>query len=138
MTKQEQIAAFLDRHVTLPRMVGPYGEAYVYPDVAWPRPTVEQVANKLLAIGEFRALQLGSWLGTTDGELIAQAVEMVSPPFYRQDVELLVAALQHAAGLQSQEGQEAAGRFALTAIGVAMVAALFIWAAGEGAPASGT
>jgi hypothetical protein len=132
MTRQEQIAVFLDRHITLPRAVSPYGEAYMYADIAWPRPSVEQVADELLAIGEFRALQLGTWLGTTDGQVIAQAVEMVSPPFYRQDVELLVAALQHSAKIQNQEGKDAAGKFALKAIGAAALAAFFIRASGEG------
>ena len=85
-----------------------------------------------LGIAEFKALQLGTWLGTTDGKVIAQAVESVTPPFYRTDVELLVAALQHAATLQQQEGQQAAGRFALGAIGVAGVVALAIASSGSG------
>ena len=135
MTKQEQIAAFLDQHITLPRVPVSYGlwgnaypwaRSYQYPYVAAQRPTVDHVARELLGITEFRALQLGTWLGTTDGQVIAQAVESVTPPFYRRDIELLVAALQHAATLQQQEGQQAAGRFALGAIGVAGVVALAI------------
>jgi hypothetical protein len=141
MTKQQQIAAFLDQHITLPRMptsYGPWGDAYPwaqtyhYPYVPTPRPTAEQVAHELLGIAEFKALQLGTWLGTTDGKIIAQAVESVTPRFYRTDVELLVAALQHAATLQQQEGQQAAGRFALGAIGVAGVVALAIASSGSG------
>jgi len=141
MTRQEQIAAFLDRHITLPRApipYGPWGVAYPwaqscrYPYVLTPRPTVEQAAHELLGLAEFRALQLGTWLGTTDGKVIAEAVETVTPPFYRQDVELLVAALQHAVALQQQEGQQAAGRYALGALGVAGVVALAIAASGSG------
>jgi hypothetical protein len=135
MTKQEQIAAFLDRHITLPRapiQYGPWGTAYPWAqghDYLYgvgPRPTVEQVAHELLSIAEFRALQLGTWLGTTDGQVITAAVESVAPPFYREDVELLVAALQHAATLQQQEGQQAADRFALGVVGVAAFVGLAI------------
>jgi hypothetical protein len=110
----------------------PWAESYHSPYFLGPRRTVEETAHELLGIVEFRALHLGTWLGTTDGRVIAEAVESVTPPFYRQDVELLVAALQHAAALQQQEGQQAAGRFALGAIGVAGVVALAIAASGSG------
>jgi hypothetical protein len=141
MTKQEQIATFLDQHITLPRAPVSYGlwgnaypwaQSYQYPYVPTQRPTVEHAARELLGITGFRALQLGRWLGTTDGQIIAQGVESVTPPFYRQDIELLVAALQHAATLQQQEGQQAAGRFALGAIGVAGAVALAIASSGSG------
>lgn len=56
---------------------------------------------------------------------------MVTPPFYSEDVELLVAALRRAAQLQQVEGQQAAGKNALIAIGVAALVALFIFGAGE-------
>lgn len=59
---------------------------------------------------------------------------MVSPPFYRQDVELLVAALQHAAALQQQEGQQVAGQYAVGAVVLAALFAVFIWSAGPSAP----
>ena len=137
MAKQEQITAFLEGHITLPRMPTTYahwGAAYpwtdTFPPGLGPRPTVEDAAHELLDIAEFRALQLGTWLGTTDGEVITRAVESVSPPFYRQDIELLVAALKHAASIQQQEGQQVAGRFALGAIGIASVVALAIASSG--------
>src|SRR6202044_2508315 len=108
---------------TLPRMTSPYSghsyrspAGYSYPYLAHQRPTPEELAAELVALAEFRALGLGSWLGTADGQVIAQAVEIVSPPFYRQDVELLVAALRHAATLQQQEGQQVAGQYAVGAI----------------------
>ena len=41
---------------------------------------------------------------------------IVTPPFYRQDIELLVDALKPAASMQQREGQEVAGRLALGAI----------------------
>ncbi|MGH9305020.1 MAG: hypothetical protein ACRDZ5_11520 [Acidimicrobiales bacterium] len=139
MTKQQQIAAFLGTHVTWPRATGGLGfwdfepqwlqPAYGLVDA--PRPSVDELAHELLDVAEFQALQLGTWLGTTDGKLIAEAVELVTPPFYRQDVELLVAGLQRAAQLQQQQGQQAAGRNALVAIGVAAAVALIIAALGD-------
>ena len=141
MAKQDQIAAFLDKHIALPRVptsYGPWGAAYPWaptyhhPYFLGPRPTVEQAGQELLGIAEFRALQLGTWLGTTDGKVLAETVESVTPPFYREDVDLLVAALQHAAALQQREGQQAAGRFAMGALGVAGVIALAIATAGSG------
>jgi len=128
MTKQEQIAAFLDAHITLPRVTEwaaqGYSWLYGYDYQQPPRPSAEELAQELLGIAEFRALQLGTWLGTTHGQIIAEAVEMVAPPFYHEDIEMLIFGLQHAAKLQQQEGQRAAGRFALgTACAAAVVAA---------------
>lgn len=138
MTKQEQLTQFLDRRITFPRVMSIYGwpapqqyvPVFVHP---YQRPTAEQLANWLLADAEFRALQLGTWLGTTQGEVIAEAVETVTPPFYRQDVELLVEALQLAARLQSQEGQQKAGKVALGVLGAAALIALGIWGEGNAA-----
>jgi hypothetical protein len=135
MTKQQQIAVFLDQHVTFPRATSPFGwagqqwrgEPYRF---AQPRPTHQQVAHELLAIPEFRALQLGTWLGTMNGEIIAEAVELVTPPFYREDVELLVEALKLAAQMQAQEGTDKAGKIALGAIGIAAVVAIGLSGAG--------
>jgi len=78
----------------------------------WQPPTravsAAELAGQLLATAEFRALGLGSWLGTPDGEFFTAAVEAVSPPFYRQDEELLVEALKLAAKMQS--GNQKAAR----------------------------
>jgi hypothetical protein len=137
MTKQEQIAAFLDAHIGWPRAVRWAAEDYswLYGYTYWQPsgPTAEELASELLDMAEFRALQLGTWLGTTDGQIIAQAVEMVAPPFYREDIELLVAALQNAGQRQYQEGQHAAGRFALGATVVAGVIAVGIAMSGRAA-----
>lgn len=133
MTKQEKLTNLLNERVIWPRMVSPEFSSTMgfpwenrfsnYPD---PRPSVEQLADELLGIAEVRALRLGAWLTTPDGEMIAQAVEAMSPPLYRQDVELLVAALQLAAKRQQLEGQERAGKFAVGAIGVATAVAIGI------------
>jgi hypothetical protein len=135
MTKQEQIARFLDQYVTLPRATSRFasageewlGQPYL---VARTRPTQQQVAHELLAIPEFRALQLGTWLSTTNGEVIAEAVELVSPPFYRGDIELLVAALKLAAAVQQSEGQSKAGMLALAAVVIAALIAFGLGGAG--------
>lgn len=131
MTKQEQIAAFIERNVDWPRANASFREV----PLPWEqseficasnnqqtRPTVEGLAMEFLDNSEFLALRLGTLLGTTQGEIIAQAVEMASPPFVREDVELLVDALQVAAKLQNQR---VAGRLALGAIAAAVVVILF-------------
>jgi hypothetical protein len=131
MTTQEKVAEFLGRRMEWSRMAAPswmLGDRYHWE----PRPTPELLANALLHDAEFRALRLGTWLGTVDGQVLAEAVEMVTPPFYRQDVELLVEALKLAAALQQTEGQDRAGKFALGAIGVAAMIALGIAASGGG------
>lgn len=133
MTKQERLTALLSERIVWPRMVNPH-PGWSLPSqwtdnfsiYAQPRPTVEQLATELLGIAEIRALRLGAWLTTPDGEMIAQAVETMTPPLYRDDVELLVAALQHAAKMQQIEGQDRAGKFAVGAIGAAAVLAIGI------------
>lgn len=98
------------------------------------RPSVQQLAEHLLADGEFQALRLGSWLGTPDGEFFARAVELALPLLYREDVKLLIDALQYAAKLQAQQGsQRAAGQFALGACGL-FVLAVLITAQSQSAP----
>jgi len=132
VTKQEKLAAFLDAQIAFPRMTGLYWHASPYPyrHLAQQRPTAEQLAEELLGFAEIRALQLGTWLGTTDGQVIAEAVEMLTPPLYREDAELLVAALNYAAELQWREGQKIAGRVALGAIGAALLVGVAIGSSG--------
>ena len=125
MTKQEEIARFLDAHCALPRMVLPYNvhgyprhraAGYGHP-YHQQRPTVEDLAEELLAEPEFLALRLGSLLGTPQGHVIAEGVKLVTPPFYEADVELLVAGLTYAAELQAK-GNQRAGLVALGVVGV--------------------
>jgi hypothetical protein len=98
---------------TGPGGFGPYGTS----PIAWyPPPTPEQLAEALLQDAEFRSLQLGSWLNSTDGQVIAEAVAMVVPPLYRTDFELVVEGLQRAADLQRLAGKERAGQMALAVI----------------------
>ena len=101
---------------------------------AWPRPpaswdmnywnppapiatqhTVRNVAEWLFADAEFKALKLGNWLTTPDGEFVAEAVSMIAPTPYAQDIDLLIEALQLAAKLQQEDAR---GKIALAVFGV--------------------
>lgn len=140
MTKTEQIAQFVDEYIAWPRvrMSGfeeirmPWEQPEFCVGFQGQRPTLEALVNELLGVAEFRALQLGTWLNTADGQIIVQAVESVSPPFYRQDIELLAAALQYAAEHQQKAGRQKAGRFAIRAVGAAAVLGVLIAASNSG------
>lgn len=118
--REEQIAAYVRGKPPFPLVAAPPPHYMKLPGYGPPqRPTAEEIGRWLLQDAEFRALELGTWLGTTDGEIIASAVESFLPPLYRQDVELLVDALKFAADLQQTEGREVAGAWALGSIVVA-------------------
>ena len=113
--KRNELVAFLQRRSDLvPQLNQPYW-LHQYNLL-----TPEQYAQVLLGDAEFRGLQLGTWLGTTDGEVISQAVEQIIPPFYRPEYDLMVKGLTLAASLQAQEGQQVAGKVALGVIGVGL------------------
>lgn len=104
-TTQQALASYLATYTALWPKQQPW---------AWPQPgptmaskyTPRDVATSLLKETEFRALKLGTWLSTPDGELLAAAVEAIAPPPYRQDAELLVDALKLAAQLQQAEARQ--------------------------------
>ncbi len=106
---QEQITRFLDSYIaSWPR--SPYwpgewyhGAGWIQPPVA-SRTTPTELAQDLVANAEFRALQLGTWLNRPDTELITAAVEAITPPPYREDIELITEALKLAARAQRGEG----------------------------------
>jgi hypothetical protein len=128
MTTPEQLAEFLSRRLDWSRMAfqtWPSGWS-THPS-PWPRtrPTPEQLAKELFADAEFRALKLGSWLGTPDGKLFAEAIEMVTPLPYRTDVELLLAALTLVARAQQRERVKAVGAIALAGLVVVALIAMF-------------
>ena len=113
--KKNELVAFLQRRYDLvPQLNQPY---WLHQCTSL---TPEQYALVLLGDAEFRALQLGTWLGTTDGEVISQAVEQIIPPFYRPEYDLMVKGLTLAANLQAQEGQQVAGKVALGVIGAGL------------------
>jgi hypothetical protein len=80
------------------------------------------IAEALLADADFRALRLGTWLSTPDGELVAAAVAALSPPPYDQDITLLIEALKLAAQRQHDEARQklAAGFLGAAAIAIAV------------------
>lgn len=128
MTAQEQLTRFLDEQVGWPRRpVGiwaDFGDPMAGHWFGQQRPTAAEIGDAWLKDAEFRALQLGTWLNTPDGQMITAAVEAMSPPFYADDEKLLVEALRYAAAHQRQEGLYTAGRNALIACGSALAAAL--------------
>lgn len=85
----------------------PYAHAY----------SVEQIAGILFADAEFRALKLGTWLNTPDGELMTAAAESLSTPLFAEDVKLLVEALKLAAKMQQGDvrGRSLAGGLLIAA-----------------------
>jgi hypothetical protein len=71
----------------------------------------------------FQAMRLGTWLGTADGFLVAEAVSAVLPPSYRPEYQLVVDGLKIAASHQREAGwQKATGVAVLT-----VVLGLSIW-----------
>lgn len=125
---QTQITDFLEEFISdWPRdhyqhRLSDYGFGWHQDPVAG-HTTPAALAENLLAITEFRALQLGTWLNKPDGELITAAVEAISPPPYREDIELITEALKIAARTQRGEG---IGRAFLTGGGVAAGVTLLI------------
>jgi hypothetical protein len=92
--------------------------------------TVRNVADWLFADAEFKALKLGNWLTTPDGQFFVEAVSMITPAPYAKDIDLLIEALQLAAKLQQEDAR---GKIALAVFGVG--AAAMILGAGR-TPAS--
>lgn len=106
---REHVTQFLDSYIShWPRdprwpWAAYYGTGWVTAPAA-SCTTPGELARDLLANAEFRALQLGTWLNKPDGELITAAVEAITPPPYREDIELLTEALKLAAQAQRGEG----------------------------------
>jgi hypothetical protein len=78
-------------------------------------------------------LRLGTWLGTTDGQIISSAVATVIPPTYRPEYNLVVDGLKLAAELQAQGKQKVAsiiGGVVLVVSGVGLAA---YWGKGSAA-----
>ena len=125
MTRAEQIAKYLHEQITFPR-VSPFGSPVSIHPQSYPvyqaRPTVEDLASQFLRDSGYQALRLGTWLGTTDGEIIAAAVGLVVPPFFASDAQLIIDGLKLAAAIQQQNGKGTAGR--VLASGLAFAAAV--------------
>lgn len=129
MTKQEEIAHFIESFVLVTNIYGYDFAASGLPDerIYANQSTVEDFGSSILNMSEFRALQLGTWLGSTDGQMITAAVEIALPPMYRPQIEFLVDGLQYAAKLQQREGQKKAAGLAVAVLLTGAMA----WAVGD-------
>jgi hypothetical protein len=78
-----------------------------------------------LAEAQSEALALGDLLRTPGGEVIAAGVAMVIPPAYALDYKLFVDALTWASREEQRVGRERAGKFALAAVLVIALFAIF-------------
>jgi hypothetical protein len=87
-------------------------------------PGVEALATELLDDAEFRAIQLGTWLNTPDGQLISSVVLTLVPAVYRPETKLLIRALQLAAEMQQSAGKERAGQVLVGALVAAILIAI--------------
>jgi methylmalonyl-CoA mutase cobalamin-binding subunit len=116
-TPQERITAYLERFTEQRPQQTRYW--LVQPTMS-EHYTTAQIADALLADAEFRALKLGTWLSTPDGQLVTSAVIALSPPPYQQDIELLTEALQLAAARQQAEARQ---KIAIGLLGRAVLAA---------------
>jgi hypothetical protein len=123
-----QIASYIARNQALSPYLRQVGA--MQPPLAWldamarQLPPLEQFRRELLEDTEFRALKLGSWLGTVDGQVIAEAVSAVIPPVYGPAYQLAMKGLTLAAEDQANEGRNTAGALALGAIVVGGAVAL--------------
>jgi hypothetical protein len=82
----------------------------------------DDLATELLETVGFRALNLGSWLNTPDGELITAAIGLLAPPPYDIDMRLLADALKIAATKQrTAQLDKAVGMGVVAAIGAVLL-----------------
>lgn len=127
MSENELLTEWLDQHIRWPRANNGFDSSLfynrfdAYPLYPHSRPSAEDLADSMLADLGFRSLQLGTWLGTPDGQMLTAAIEAVSPPFYQPDIELLTEALRLAAATQRNVRLTR-----LAALGTAGVALLLI------------
>lgn len=99
----EQIASYVRSHPAfMPFAPRPSYPAGIWVAGAMPQQTAPELADQFLEDAGFAALELGGFLSTPDGELIAEGVELALPTADRRIVSLAVDALKLAA---SKEGE---------------------------------
>ncbi len=116
----EQIARYVQSHPAF----APYAPRPGYPAGIWAHgvllpQTAPELADELIEDVGFRALELGGFLSTPDGELIASGVELALPGADRRVVGLAVDALKLAASKQSELTPLQVG--GLTVVGLALL-----------------
>jgi hypothetical protein len=122
VVQQERLAAYLRQ--SLPQLAALEPTPPGYPETSWRLRSPDEIATDLIDDAEFRALGLGSWLGTAEGKAIANVVLAVLPPHYRLEAQLLFDALILASKLQQKLGRRTAGGIAL--ISVAIIAGVMV------------
>lgn len=122
---REDIASFLEDFIgdrDWPRASGNPFEFRPPPAMA-EQVSAGDVADGLLDTVGFRALHLGSWLSSPDRELIVAAVQLLAPPLYDVDAQLLIEAITIAAAKQrTAELDKAVGIGVVAAIGAVLFA----------------
>ncbi len=119
-TPQQKITAYLEQFTAQWPKYQPW--SFVLQPAMADAYNADQVAEALLADAEFRALKLGTWLNTPSGELLAQAVAMMTPQPYSADIDLLIGALKLAAQRQHDEARQ---KLAVGLLGGAVLAIAF-------------
>ncbi len=123
VASREDIAEFLEGFIEDWPRAQVFQFQFRPPPAMASRVSAGDVASQLLESAGFRALHLGSWLNTPDGELIAAAVEMLTPAPYDGDAKLLVEAVTIAAAKQrAAELDKAVGLGVVAAIGAVLFA----------------
>jgi len=117
MATQQDITDFVQRRFSAPPMGGSQlGRP--------PTTSAEACAAALVRDGEFRALQLGTWLNTPDADVIMAAVQAALPPPFSTEVRVIADGLKLAADMQRKEGLKVAGVVAGGGIAVFLVSFL--------------
>jgi len=88
----EVIAAFLEPRLPFARNYHGLGCWHSLPTT-----TPGDLAQRFEADADFEMLRFDRFLASPDGELLARAVELLAPPLYQDDAELVLEALQIAA-----------------------------------------
>lgn len=128
LAKRDQIADFVRRRQVAHHQYSPFDWNGLHRNQnLWP---LEKFVEELLSDAEFRSLQLSTWLGTTDGEIISDAVGLVILPIYRPEYKFFVEGLKLAAIAQQKEGQKVAARIALGVAGAGSLVFLIHYCGG--------
>lgn len=122
MTSKEEIAKFANEYFAQFPRCGVIRMAQDPMSFSRQRPSKERLAEDLLKNAQFRVLQLGTWLGTPDGQLIIDAVELVTPQFFGEDVALISDALILASQAQQRQGMAKAGLSSLCVLAAGALA----------------
>jgi hypothetical protein len=105
-----QIARYVAEH----RAFAPYAPRYGYPPGVWlrgscPAQSAAELAEAMVEDVGFQALQLGGFLMTPDGELIAEGVRLALPHTDRVVFDLAVESLALAAQKQATVSRRQVG-----------------------------